>query len=176
MGKDKLIYKQKYNKMNIESIAHDLWDRYTVDLSTSGRGEKVTEPMFTAAVKSNYMNQLADGVDPINAKKAAVKAYDKSRAYRDKADYYNQFKTYDLFGGDRKKGSILQNRIRDKRGRFEKYDPNMLLYSHAGYNAEGRKYEEYTYTPSNGKTIILREYNSPNEWTILDSNGNEIVI
>ena len=87
MGKDKLIYKQKYNKMNIESIAHDLWDRYTVDLSTSGRGEKVTEPMFTAAVKSNYMNQLADGVDPINAKKAAVKAYDKSRAYRDKADY-----------------------------------------------------------------------------------------
>lgn len=176
MGKDKLMYRQKYSKMQIEDIAHDLWERHKVDLSTTGQGNKVDEKMFKAYLKNRYTDALQNGKDINTAKREAIKIYDRSPLYRDKADRYSQFKTYDLFGGDRQKGSVLQNRIRDSRGRFEKYDPNKLLYSHAGYDADGKKYEEYTYTPSNGKTIVLREYNSPTSWTIIDSNGNEIVI
>lgn len=181
MGKDKLMYRQKYNKMQIEDIAHDLWERHTVDLSTSGQGDKVDEKKFKAALKSQYMNALRDGKDINDAKRDAVKAYDRSPAYRDKADRYNQFKTYDLFGGDRLKGADLQKRLRDKRGRFEKYDPNKLLYSHSGIDNDGKKYEEYTYMPGNGILIHLREYNSPNEWHVFQivkdkKTGEEIVI
>lgn len=181
MGKDKLMYRQKYNKMQIEDIAHDLWERHKVDLSTTGQGSKVDEKMFKAYLKNRYTDALQNGKDINTAKREAIKIYDRSPLYRDKADRYNQFKTYDLFGGDRFKGADLQKRLRDSRGRFEKYDPNKLVYSHSGVDNDGKKYEEYTYTPGNGVTIYLREYNSPNEWHVFQifkdkKTGQDIVI
>lgn len=159
MGKPRIKFQRSYNKKGMDEIAEAVWKKYSEYTSTDAKGQPVSYNRFRRYIKQAYEGAKMYGSD-LDAKKAALEAYNNSAFYRSKEDRFATFGISDFFGGAPDAEKKFRNLLRDERGRFVKYDPHKMEYIRTVHGSAGGSYREYAYEVG-GKTVVVKNQNSP---------------
>lgn len=159
MGKPRIKFQRSYRKKGMDEIAEAIWKKYGEYTSTDAKGQPVTYNRFRRYIKQAYEGAKMYGSE-LDAKRAALEAYNNSAFYRSKEDRFATFGVSDFFGGAPDAEKKFRNLLRDERGRFVKYDPHKMEYIRTVHGDAGGSYREYVYEVG-GKRITTKYYDSP---------------